>query len=81
MQKRTTKKIAKGEMTITVSKFGDDPRNVIVPVGSTVADVLKAASITLTGRETAFVEGEQAERGDILENADILSIVTPKQAG
>lgn len=80
MKKTTTE--AQGNLIgVTVSKFGDEPVNVQVPAGSTVADVLEAAGITVSGRMQTFVEGEVAESGDILENLDILSIVTPKQAG
>lgn len=68
-------------MVVTIAKFGDDPMNVTVPVGSTVADVLAESGISLTGREKSYVEGEEATSTDVLENADILSIVTPKQAG
>jgi Na+-translocating ferredoxin:NAD+ oxidoreductase RnfC subunit len=82
MQKKaSTRSRVSKTMIVTVSKFGDDPLNVTVPVGASVADVLEAAGIETSGREQTFVEGEAAEGGDILENGDILSIVTPKQAG
>lgn len=81
MQKKATTRRSVKDIIVTVSKFGDDPQNVKVPAGATVADVLEAAGIETSGREQTFVEGEQAEAGDVLENGDILSIVTPKQAG
>lgn len=79
--KKTTRKAKGGEIVVTIAKFGDDPINVTLAAGSTVSEALAEAGISVTGREQAFVEGEQAEPSDVLENADILSIVTPKSAG
>lgn len=76
MQKANTNNI-----TVTVSQFGHEPRTVSVPEGATVADVLSSAGIALEGRQEMFVEGVSADNNDVLENGDILSIVTPKQAG
>ena len=69
------------EIIVTIARFGQNPQAVTVPKGSTVAEVLKAAGITTRGRETMFVDGEDAAKTDIMENGDILSIVTPKEAG
>ena len=79
MQKKT--KGTTGTMIVTIAKFGDDPVNVSVPVGSTVSMVLAQSGITITGRETSYVDGVEALASDVLENGDILSVVTPKQAG
>lgn len=81
MVKKTTRNAKVADMIVTVAKFGQNPLAVTVPTGSTVADVLKAAGITVRGRETMFVEGDDATKADIMENGDILSIVTPKEAG
>jgi hypothetical protein len=81
MKKTVSKKTKRGEIIVTISRFGQEPVNVTMATGSTVSDVLEAASISTTGREELFVEGETAESDDVLENGDILSIVTPKQAG
>lgn len=81
MQKANNEAPQGDTMIITVARFGHAPQNVTVPTGSTVATVLSTADITLEGREELFVEGVNAESNDILENGDILSVVTPKQAG
>ena len=79
MVKKGAKKT--GDIIVTIARFGQNPQNVTVAAGSTVGDAIKAAGITVKGRETMFVEGEDATRADILENGDILSIVSPKEAG
>lgn len=75
------KKTNSNSIVVTIAKFGSDPVNVTLQEGATVQDAMNASGVSLTGRETAFVGGEDAEDTDILENGDILSIVTPKQAG
>lgn len=79
MQKANTP--ATGNIVVTISRFGRDPQNVTVPEGSSVSTVLSQAGVELEGREQLFVEGVTADSSDVLENGDILSIVTPKQAG
>jgi len=72
---------AAGSIIVTIGRFGNPPVNVTVPEGASVAQVLDMAGIVPEGREELFVEGEKATDADVLENGDILSIVTPKQAG
>lgn len=81
MQKANQPAASGDGMVITIARFGQNPQNVTVPNGATVGTVLATASIALEGREQLFVEGVEAEQNDVLENGDILSIVTPKQAG
>lgn len=76
-----TETVSGDSMVITVARFGHAPQNVTVANGANVNDVLTSAGIALEGREELFVEGVVAEGADVLENGDILSIVTPKQAG
>ena len=67
-------------MAVSVVSFGNDPIAVAIPVGSTVADALRAAGVS-RGAAQLFVSGEVAEDNDVLEAGDVLSIVTSKQAG
>lgn len=67
-------------IAVSVVSFGNDPVAVALPVGATVAQALAKAGVVRSGQEI-FVSGETAEDSDILENGDVLSIVTPKQAG
>ena len=68
-------------MVITVTRFGSNTLTVLVPVDSTVSEVLAIAGITTSGNEQMFVEGVPANSNSVLENGDILSVVTPKQMG
>lgn len=71
---------ASDNIAVSVVSFGNDPIAVLLPAGSTVAQALAQAQIT-RGAQQLFVSGETADDSDILESGDVLSIVTPKQAG
>ena len=72
---------SEGKIAVVISRFGSDPVPVSVDEGSTVEDVLDTAGISLSGREEIFVAGVKADADSEVEDRDILSIVTPKQAG
>ncbi len=69
-----------GVIAVSVVSFGNDPIALALAEGSTVATALSKAGITPTGQEV-FVSGESASDNDVLEAGDVVSIVTPKQAG
>lgn len=68
-------------MSVSIARFGQSTLTLDVPIDSTVSDVLEQAGIDTQGNEQLFVAGTSANSNDILEAGDILSIVTPKQAG
>lgn len=68
-------------IAVTISRFGSDPVAVAVADGATVSEVLAKAGISLSGREEIFVAGVKATMDAVVEDKDILSVVTPKQAG
>ena len=68
-------------LTVYISRFGHDEIELEVAEGTTVADVFARAGIALSGREQAFVSGVQATMRSIVEDGDVINIVTPKQAG
>lgn len=78
--KKAAKKVKKG-LKVFVSRFGHDPVTVSVENGATVEEVLDEASVELTGREEVFILGERADMDDEVDDKDVLSVVTPKQAG
>lgn len=81
MQKRNATPAApENIIAVSVVSFGNDPVAVALPVGATVAQALAAANV-VRGSQELFVSGEIANDDDILDNGDVLSIVTPKQAG
>lgn len=67
-------------IAVSVVSFGNDPIALALPVGATVAQALAQAGIARSGQEV-FVSGETADDNDILESGDVVSVVTPKQAG
>lgn len=73
--------VNKCEIAVAVSRFGHEPIPVCVDEGATVREVLEKAGISLTGREKVYVAGAEATMRDEVEEGDVLSIVTPKQAG
>lgn len=68
-------------IVVTVTRLGADPVNVDLAKGATVADALAKAGVTSASNSQYFVDGVRAEMNDVVEHKDILSIVTPKQAG
>jgi len=67
-------------IAVAVVSFGNDPQPLTLPTGATVAEALTAAGVT-AGASEMFVSGERAEANDVLEVGDVLSLVSPKQAG
>lgn len=81
MQKVTLSGAVSGDtIAIALVSFGNDPQPLTLKKGATVADALAAAGIT-RGTQEFFVSGEVANDADVLEGGDVLSIVSPKQAG
>ncbi len=68
-------------MTVSVSRFGQSTMTLTVPVDATVSEVLTQANVSTQGNEQIFVAGISANANDILEDGDIVSVITPKQAG
>lgn len=68
-------------ITVYIARFGHDEVEVEVMPGTTVAQVFQMSGIDLTGREQAYVDGVPAQPSSIVEDGDVVSIVTPKQAG
>jgi hypothetical protein len=81
MKKKKTVKDVENPIAVTVSRFGHDPIAVVLNEGATVEEALEEADIDLDGREQVFVAGERAGMDDEVEDKDVLSVVTPKQAG
>ena len=79
MAKKKQKKSS--QIAVTVSRFGHDPIPFAVEEGATVEEVLELADIELSGRETVYIDGEEVDSDVEVEDKDVLSIVTPKQAG
>lgn len=72
---------AEGDViAVAVTRLGSDPVAVKLKKGGTVKEALALAGIN-AGRAEYFVDGQRAEENDILEDGDVLSLVTPKQAG
>ncbi len=67
-------------MIVYIARMGHDEIKLELPTGTNVAAALRAAHLDLTGREQAFVMGTPAQASSILEDGDVLSVVTPKQA-
>lgn len=67
-------------INVYIARMGHEEINISVPAGSKVADVFRSAGMSPEGREQAFVMGVPATMDSIVEDGDIISIVTPKQA-
>ena len=67
--------------TVYIARFGHDEIAVEVPDGATVREVFAQTGYSNSGREVAYVDGVPATMSSIVEDGDVISIVTPKQAG
>lgn len=67
-------------ITVQIGAFGTDPEEYELPKDSTVADALEEAGLDDRTKKV-YVNGETANRQDILEDGDVLNVVSPKQAG
>ena len=68
-------------LAVAVTRLGSDPIPVTLAKGGTVGEALAKAGVDAGGRAEYFVDGVRANTEDILEDGDVLAIVTPKQAG
>lgn len=80
MQKKAAESGAEN-IAVSVSRLGNDPIPLCLPVGSTVSDALAKAGVSSLARTEYFVSGVKADSNDILEDGDVLACVTAKQAG
>lgn len=70
------------DIAVAVTRLGSDPVPVVLTSDKrTVADALEKSGITTSGTTEYFVSGVKADMEDILEDGDVLALVTPKQAG
>lgn len=82
MKKATNAAANTGDtIAVSVTRLGSDPIAVRLPKGSTVSDALTAAGVTGGRNHEYFVDGQRADANDVLEDLDVLALVTPKQAG
>lgn len=81
MQKATKGAGAEGTIAVAVTRLGSDPVPVTLAVGGTVKEALEKAGLSTSSRAEYFVSGQRADLEDVLEDGDVLNIVTPKQAG
>lgn len=64
---------------VTLGRFGQNPMDLRVPTGSTVREALNLAGVN--GDGNVFVGGNPARDENILDEGDIINVVTSKQGG
>lgn len=79
--KKVNKEVVGETIAVAVSRLGQDVVPVVLPKDATVRDALSKAGVSTTSATEYFVSGQPAEMDDILDNGDVLALVTPKQAG
>lgn len=68
-------------IAVSVARLGQESLPLVIANGSTVRQALEKAGVTSTTRTEYFVSGVRADMDDVLEDGDVLALVTPKQAG
>jgi len=66
---------------ITIGRFGERARNVKVPVGSSIKDLLKAAGIKKAGSEKIWIDGARTKQDQKVEKGDVINIVGSRGGG
>ncbi len=66
---------------VTIGRFGSEPQEVIIEKDSTIRTALQEVGIEITDSDKVWVNGTRASLRDILDEGDIVNVVTPKQAG
>lgn len=66
---------------VTIGRFGSEPQEVSVQKDSTIRAALEEIGISLGSDDKVWVNGQRAGLRDILDEGDIVNVVTPKQAG
>lgn len=74
---RTT--AAKSGILIKIGRVTEPTKEIEMPKGSTVQDVLDELGIELTPSETMWVNGIKAEAGDKPEEGDMIQIAGKKE--
>lgn len=79
--RRPAARASGGSLEIAVGRFGSEPVTVTVTKGSTVGAVLKKADIVLGSSERVWLNGSASALTDKVKRGDIVSIVSPREAG
>lgn len=78
--RKVVKKAARS-IKVMIGRFGSTPSAVNIKASSTVLEALTKAGIEVGSSERVWLNGERATRTDKVAAGDIISIVSPKQAG
>ena len=68
-------------ITVKIGRFGSDTSTVNLDKDTTVGDALEEAGISVGSNEKIWVNGDKATLRDILEDGDVVNVVSPKEAG
>lgn len=78
---KAVKAVKKVRKVVMFSRLGQDPVAITVAGSSTVGLVLRKAEIVVSGSEHVWVNGTRAGISKRVKPGDIISIVSPRQAG
>jgi len=68
-------------MKVTIGRFGSEPKEVELEKDATVRQALEELGLDVGETTNVYVNGVKASMRDILEEGDLVNLVTPKQAG
>ena len=78
---REPETVPQGEtIKVTIGRFGSTPQDFTVAKNTTVESALQTADIPYT-EGNIFVNGEPATKENLLDDGDIINIVTSKEGG
>ena len=65
---------------VTIGRFGQAPQILTLPVDSTVEGALQMGGHSFVAGQV-FVNGQNANAENLLDDNDVVNIVTPKEGG
>ena len=80
MRKKATPS-TRGKITVKVARFNEATEEVKLKKGSTVEEALEEAGKDVSASESMWINGEEAEYRDVVEDGDLLQIVGSKAGG
>ena len=79
--KKATKQSSSSEITVTISRLGEEEIEVTVGKDATVGEVVEQADLDLSSSEKLYVNSEEAKDHYVIDDGDHVAIIGKKEGG
>lgn len=80
-KRRKAASTQRSDIMVMFGRFGSAPQTLRIRANGTVEDVISAAGVSVTGTDRIWLNGDRANLTDKVQDGDLVSIVSPKEAG